>query len=80
MPAYTQQNYQQIAALLAAERETNGPSPVLSRIVTAFTTMLARDNPRFSTELFGQAARGQVAATTRPQRKSTGSDRSEGKP
>jgi len=67
MPSrYTQQHFQDLAALLAAEREQNGPSPALNRITAAITQMLAENSARFNRELFGKAARGTVPVTTRP--------------
>lgn len=69
MPApsnrYTARHFQDIAALLAAEREQNGPSPALSRIITEFAALLAENSASFNRKLFGQAARGQVAPTAR---------------
>jgi hypothetical protein len=64
---YTQQHFQDFAALLAAEREQNGPSPALNRILAAVTQLFAENNPRFNRELFGKAARGTVSPTARPQ-------------
>lgn len=63
---YTQQHFRDFAALLAAEREQNGPSPALSRIITAVTALFAENSANFNRELFGHAARGNVPATTRP--------------
>jgi hypothetical protein len=76
MPSrYTQQHFQDLAALLAAEREQNGPSPALNRITAAITALFAENSARFNRELFGKAARGTVPVTTRPA--SLRSDRSE---
>jgi hypothetical protein len=74
MTAYTQRHFQDLAALLAAEREQNGPSPALNRITAAITELFANDSPAFRRDLFGRAARGKVPATARPRRRS---DRSE---
>lgn len=63
---YTQRHFQDFAALLAAEREQNGPSPALNRILAAVTTLLAENSANFNRELFGKAARGTVAPATRP--------------
>jgi hypothetical protein len=80
MPAsrrYTTRHFQDIAGLLVAERETNGPSPALNRIVTAFTMLFAEDSKSagttsFDPVLFRQAALGQVAVTARSQRHKAG--------
>jgi hypothetical protein len=67
MPSrYTQQHFQDLAALLAAEREQNGPSPALNRITAAITQLFAENSASFNRELFGKAARGTVPVTTRP--------------
>jgi len=67
MPSrYTQQHFQDLAALLAAEREQNGPSPALNRITAAITQLFAENSTSFNRELFGKAARGTVPVTTRP--------------
>ena len=69
---YTARHYQEIAALLAAERAEHGASPALNRIITEFTALLTADatgrGESFDPVLFGQAARGEVKPTTRPAR------------
>jgi len=76
---YTARHYQDVAALLAAERADHGASPALNRIIAGFAALFAEDSSgagpdTFNRELFGQAARGYVAPTARPRRRS---DRSE---
>jgi hypothetical protein len=63
---YTAQHFQDFAALLAAEREQNGPSPTLNRITAAITRLFAENSANFNRELFGRAARGQVSPATKP--------------
>lgn len=65
---YTQRHFRDFAALLAAEREQNSPSPALNRILAAVTRLFAENSASFNRELFGHAARGNVPATTRPRR------------
>jgi hypothetical protein len=64
--SYNSKHYQDVARLLAAEREQNGPSPALNRLTAAFARLFAEDSGRFNRELFGKAARGTVPVTTRP--------------
>jgi hypothetical protein len=68
--AYTARHYQDVAALLAAERAEHGASPALNRIIAATARLFAEDSTSFSRELFGHAARGEVAPATRPRRRS----------
>lgn len=80
MPAsrvYTQRHFKAAATILAAERAANGPSPVLNRLVAAFTAEFTQDSQAdagagskrvFDPVLFRQAALGQVPVSTRPQR------------
>lgn len=84
MPAstsrYTQRHFQDFAALLAAEREQNGPSPALSRIITAVTQLFAENSANFNRELFGKAARGTVSPAARPRRKPQSGVRAQDRP
>lgn len=74
---WTQRHFRAAAAILAAERTANGPSPALNRITAAFTALFAQDSKDsgarppyiFDPVLFRQAALGQVPVTARPQRR-----------
>lgn len=75
--AYTTRHFQDIAALLAAERTANGPSPALNRITDAFTALFTEDSRRagsqppyiFDPVLFREAALGTKPVTARPARR-----------